>query len=86
MILGAFAILTISTILFTSCGVKTINNKPTKIIGKDIELQNQSNVFVKDYSDEMIEKYIFTNLITGNKPEGFIKDNIVLTNVKRFNG
>ena len=58
----------------------------TNIKSGDIEPNNANNYFAIDYTDAMIKQYIFDNLIIGDKPEGFSKNNIILTKIMRGDG
>ena len=68
----------------TFTGFKVL--KATNITRGNINLPDQSNNLSSSYTDEMIKSYIFNNLIIGDKPEGFTKENILLFSVIRADG
>ena len=79
-------VLTLPVIVFASCSDSNLNNKQTAITSGIHQIKGQEGVLAADYTNEMIQQYIFTNLITGDKPEGFTKENIILSKVARGNG
>lgn len=60
--------------------------KPTTIKFGSTLVPDQNGVTTADYTDTQIRTFVFNNLIGGDKPEGFTKENIILNNVSRDNG
>ena len=83
--LGTTIVLTFPVIAFASCSDSN-NNQSTGIKYGTFKADGVSHIDVNNYTNEMIQEYIFTNLITGDKPKGFTKENIILSKVARGNG
>lgn len=72
---------------FKSVKIKFINFK--KLISINIKrgtFPGDKFYFTNEYRDENIISYVFNNLIIGDRPKGFGRENIILTNIKRFKG
>ena len=60
--------------------------KPTVVSSGEYNLDNQVNNSSELFTVNDIKSYVFNNLITGGKPENFNINNILVSNIERYNG